>query len=173
MKSAEGDIAGAFSRMYENHYAHVHAYAARRVGKDAADEIAAETFLIAWRRFNELPERSLPWLYGVARHIVLQHRAALARQELIRKSLEFEPAAGHEGEDSVLWDAWQQLSHRDREVLALVAWEQLPIRDAARVLDCSPSTFSVRLHRARRRLERRLKRSHSGIDPTPILSEVR
>jgi RNA polymerase sigma-70 factor (ECF subfamily) len=55
-----------------------------------------------------------------------------------------------------LWEAWERLSAADREVLALVAWEQLSVADAARALGCSASVFSVRLHRARRRLARRL-----------------
>jgi RNA polymerase sigma-70 factor, ECF subfamily len=173
MRIPDSDIAGRFSKMYEDLYGRVHAYAARRVGREAADEIAADTFLVAWRRFDELPRQPLPWLYGVARNVVLRHRSALARQELTRRCLESEPDCTRtEGDDSVLWEAWHQLSDRDREVLALVAWEELPIGDAALVLRCSPATFSVRLHRARRRLERRLEQTHSLSDSTSALSEV-
>jgi RNA polymerase sigma-70 factor (ECF subfamily) len=173
MRTPDSDIAGQFSKMYEDLYGHVHTYAARRVGREAADEIAADTFLVAWRRFDQLPSQPLPWLYGVARNVVLRHRSALARQEVTRQAVESEPDFTRtEGNDSALWEAWHQLSDRDREVLALVAWEELPIGDAARALRCSPATFSVRLHRARRRLERRLQQPHSLSDSTPALSEV-
>lgn len=173
MRAADSDIAGQFSRMYEDLYGHVHAYAARRVGSEAADEIAADTFLVAWRRFDELPSQPLPWLYGVARNVVLRHRSALARQEVMRRALESEPGfTGAEGDDPVLWEAWNQLSDRDREVLTLVAWEELSIADAARALGCPPATFSVRLHRARKRLERRLQQTRSSSDSTPAFLEV-
>jgi RNA polymerase sigma-70 factor, ECF subfamily len=173
MTPAPSDLPGQFSQMYEDQYDHVHAYAARRVGREAADEIAADTFLVAWRRFDELPSQPLPWLYGVARNVVLQHRTAAARQELMRQGLKSEPnLTPTDGDDSVLWDAWHLLSDRDREVLALVAWEELSVNDAARVLKCSPTTFSVRLHRARRRLKRRLQQTPPQLDSTSALSEV-
>ena len=64
-----------FSGLFEAHYAQVHAFAARRVGRDLADEVTAETFLVAWRRLEAVPAEPLPWLYGVARNVVLRHAA--------------------------------------------------------------------------------------------------
>lgn len=148
-----------FAALYEDSYGAIHAYASRRAGWEAADEIAAETFLVAWRRFDALPAEPLPWLYGVARNVVLRHHADRGRQRQTRAALEWErrrsPLGAGDG-DAGLWEAWEQLSAADREVLALVAWEQLSVADAARALGCSAPVFSVRLHRARRRLERRL-----------------
>ena len=67
-----------------------------------------------------------------------------------------------------LWRAWEQLSDTDREVLSLAVWEELSVRDAARVLGVPASVFSVRLHRARRRLESHLKQTiSSSIPPIP------
>jgi RNA polymerase sigma-70 factor (ECF subfamily) len=63
-----------FSRLFEAHYALVLAFAARRVGRDQADEVTAETFLVAWRRLDAVPVEPLPWLYGVARNVVLRPR---------------------------------------------------------------------------------------------------
>ncbi|MGA2013433.1 MAG: sigma-70 region 4 domain-containing protein [Solirubrobacteraceae bacterium] len=59
--------------------------------------------------------------------------------------------------DGVLGRALARLPERDREVLLLVAWEGLSTQQAATVLDCSPRTFSMRLHRARRRLSAALE----------------
>jgi RNA polymerase sigma-70 factor (ECF subfamily) len=149
-----------FGTLYEQFYGAVHAYAVRRGGDDAADEIAAETFLIAWRRREVVPEEPLPWLYGVARNVVLRHHEAARRQSLARQAAERErpPAPVHADmiEDPALWAAWERLRPADREVLALIAWEELSVAEAARVLGCPAPQFSVRLFRARRRLERLL-----------------
>lgn len=157
-----------FSWLFEAHYGLVHAFAERRVGRDLADEVAAETFLVAWRRLEAVPAEPLPWLYGVARNVVLRQRRASARhattQELIARERPG-PVTDDDGEHDGLWRAWEQLSDNDREVLSLAAWEELSVRDAAQVLGVPASVFSVRLHRARRRLERHLKQTGSSSVP--------
>jgi RNA polymerase sigma-70 factor, ECF subfamily len=150
--------ATTFATLYEQHYGAVHAYASRRVGADAADEVAAETFLIAWRS-DAVPDEPLPWLYGVARNVGLRHHEGTRRQTRAREAAERErlaPADADAAEDSAVWEAWNRLRPADREVLALIAWEELTVAEAARVLGCSAPQFSVRLFRARRRLERLL-----------------
>jgi RNA polymerase sigma-70 factor, ECF subfamily len=168
MGRAATDDRERFSRLFDAHYALVHAFAERRVGRDLADEVTSETFLVAWRRLEAVPAEPLPWLYGVARNVVLRQLRASARQatthELIARELPglvAEDAGDHES----LWRAWEQLSDSDREVLSLTAWEELPVRDAARVLGLPASVFSVRLHRARRRLERHLEQTASSSIP--------
>jgi RNA polymerase sigma-70 factor (ECF subfamily) len=170
-----GDVRSErFSVLYEDSYGAIHAYACRRVGSDAADEIAAETFLVAWRKFDALPVEPLPWLYGVARNVVLRHYNEHARRQRAWSALARErtwsPVGGLDGDDPGLREAWEQLSVADREVLALVAWEELSVADAARALGCSAPVFSVRLHRARRRLERLL--AAAGPLSTVELSEA-
>ena len=149
-----------FSVLYEDSYGAIHAYACRRAGYEAADEIAAEAFLVAWRKFDALPAEPLPWLYGVARNVLLRHHSEQARRQQAWAALERErswsPLGSQDGDDPGLREAWEQLSATDREVLALVGWEQLSVADAARALGCSAPVFSVRLYRARRRLERLL-----------------
>jgi RNA polymerase sigma-70 factor (ECF subfamily) len=160
----------AFATLYEQHYGAVHAYASRRVGADAADEIAAETFLIAWRRWETVPEESLPWLYGVARNVVRRHHEAMRRQTLAREAAERErpplPVHPDVTGDPALWEAWERLRPADREALALIAWEELSVAGAARVVGCPAARFSVRLFRARRRLERLLAGAHASSDRT-------
>jgi RNA polymerase sigma-70 factor (ECF subfamily) len=163
-----------FAEIYTACYGRVYAYAARRVGAQAAEDVVAETFTIAWRRLEDIPAEPLPWLYGVARNVVMRHRAGHARQDAAERALAAEPRAAATAEadgDPALWQAWETLSARDREVLALVAWEELTVRDAAWVLGCPAAVFSVRLHRARKRLERRLE--HHNPSPLATLSEVR
>jgi RNA polymerase sigma-70 factor, ECF subfamily len=161
--------------MYGAFYARIHAYAARRVGRDAADEIAAETFMIAWRRFDDVPPQPLPWLYGVARHVVQRYRARFAREVAAREGLGRERPADAEpldGQDETLWAAWHELREPDREVLSLIAWEELSVAEAARAVGCSPPVFSVRLHRSRRRLERLLAERAESTTPVSYLSEA-
>jgi RNA polymerase sigma-70 factor, ECF subfamily len=163
-----------FANLYAAHYGAVHAYGARRVGPDAADEIAAETFLVAWRRFDQLPAEALPWLYGVARNVVCRHRMKTGRQLQTLEALQREPTVGDSGDDddARLWTAWAELRDGDREVLALIAWEELSVAEAARVLGCPAAVFSVRLHRARRRLERLLSADPAQPDPSRTLAEA-
>lgn len=163
-----------FSALYEQLYGCVHAYARRRVGPDAADEVAAETFLIAWRRFGAIPADPLPWLYGVARNVVLRVHTTAARQDATRRAIEHErpPDGSAETDDPALWEAWAKLRPSDREALALIAWEELAVADAARVLGCPASVFSVRLHRARRRLERLLGDVPQAVLTASALREV-
>jgi RNA polymerase sigma-70 factor (ECF subfamily) len=174
MSTVERERAAQFSATYAALYGRVHAYAARRVGMEAADEVTAETFLVAWRRFDVIPREPLPWLYGVARNVVLRHRVAHARQEAALHAMEADWVAAEpiDSDDVGLWAAWLRLSTSDREVLALVAWEELPVRDAARSLGCSAPVFSVRLHRARRRFERLLERPVAAARATSNPSEV-
>ena len=166
-----------FAALYAAHYGAVYAYGSRRVGPDAADEVAAETFLVAWRRFDELPAEALPWLYGVARNVVLRHRTKMGRHLQTVEALRREPIPPGEtagGDyDPGLWTAWAELRDADREVLALIAWEELSVAEAARVVGCPAPVFSVRLHRARRRLERLLT-ADAGVHPdlSPTLSEA-
>ncbi len=158
--------------MFEAHYAQVLAFAGRRVGRDLADEVAAETFLVAWRRWDSVPAEPLPWLYGVARNIVLRERRVISRQVEIRQLLAHErpDLPVDDGEHDAVWHAFEQLSESDREILSLIAWEELSVRDAATVLNVPASVFSVRLHRARRRFERHLRRPASST--VPAISET-
>jgi RNA polymerase sigma-70 factor (ECF subfamily) len=182
MNGATDDCTEEFTALYEASYGAIYAYAARRVGAQVADEIAAETFLVAWRRWDAIPSEPLPWLYGVARNVVARHHSATGRRQeteaaLARERTSLQPGTPpqpefHEAGDPVLWEAWEQLSPGDREVLSLVAWEELSVADAARALGCSPPVFSVRLHRARRRLERMLAATPNSPFPSTELSEA-
>jgi RNA polymerase sigma-70 factor (ECF subfamily) len=174
MRPVSDARAERFSVLYENLYGAIHAYACRRAGSEAADEIAAETFLVAWRKFDALPAEPLPWLYGVARNVVLRHQTEHVRRRQAWAALEHQrswsPLGSQDGDGPGLREAWERLSATDREVLALVAWEQLSVTDAARAVGCSAPVFSVRLHRARRRLERLL--ATAGSQTTVELSEA-
>ena len=69
-----------FVTLYERHASLVLAYARRRIGADEAEDVLAETFLVAWRRRDDVPDDALPWLYAVAGN-VLRNRTRSARRQ--------------------------------------------------------------------------------------------
>jgi RNA polymerase sigma-70 factor (ECF subfamily) len=152
-----------FQALYADHHGRVYAYAVSRVGRQLADEVVSEVFLIAWRRLADVPSPALPWLLAVARNMASSQFRGTDRQRSIAAELrawvsEAELSAPDVADEvaeriSVL-TALAALSEADRELLTLVAWHGLEPNEAARVVGCSTATYFVRLHRARRRLER-------------------
>ena len=150
-----------FTRLYREHGRAILAYALRRVEdrEDAAD-VVAETFLVAWRRLDEVPPGSGArlWLYTVARHVVANlHRTDRRRTRLGRRLAETlrTELATHRppgGEAAEVLRAMAGLGEEDRELLLLVSWEGLSPSEAAKVLEVSALAARSRLHRARRRL---------------------
>ena len=154
-----------FSALFRQHYPQIVAFARRRVGPDACQEIAAETFLIAWRRFGSVPDAPLPWLYQVATFTIANHRRREAKSVVYEASSsldhlatprppEDEPGTG----DVVKWE-FTSLSPKDQEILRLAAWDGLSSADRAAVLGCSVAAYKVRLHRARARLAKKCSAS--------------
>lgn len=139
----------------------IRAYAVRRVGPDAADDVVSEVFATAWRRRLDVPDPALPWLLRTAHHVVFHERRSLARRLRLRDAVAGSltgtsapgaDAAGRSVADSVLG----QLSATDAEILRLTAWEELTPAEIALVLDLSPEATRARLTRARRRAQRLL-----------------
>ena len=157
------DREARFRRLCEAHTAAVLAYALRRVPRDDAADVVAETFLVAWRRLDDVDEGSaLPWLYAVARRVLLSQQRAAKRQQAIAARVAAvgppdpsDPSNSSFGSHRVL-GALADLSEPEREVLLLAAWEELSSGEAARVLGCTATAYRIRLHRARRRLRERL-----------------
>ena len=145
-----------FEEIYRRHADAIYAYARRRGPAGLAEDVVAETFLVAWRRLDRVPENELPWLYGVARKVLANQRRGVERRRAAERPLSPEDAAAS-APDRRLRDALARLGERDREVLALVAWEGLTLAEAAVVLGCSHVACRVRFHRARRRLARLLE----------------
>ncbi|MEV4513579.1 sigma-70 family RNA polymerase sigma factor [Dactylosporangium sp. NPDC049525] len=148
-----------FTTIYDAHYRQVYAYAVTRAGRDHADDVVADTFLVAWRRVRDVPAAPLPWLLGVARNVARERYRDEVRQTAIAAELRAwireadDDVAEHVTDRAAVLVALGRLSEDDREVLTLTAWHGLSARDAARVVGCSTATFFVRLHRARKRLQ--------------------
>ncbi|HSZ38649.1 MAG TPA: sigma-70 family RNA polymerase sigma factor [Trebonia sp.] len=64
------DAIGRFTGLYDRYRNRVYAYAVSRAGRQLADEVVSEVFLVAWRRLEELPADPLPWLLVTARNVI-------------------------------------------------------------------------------------------------------
>jgi RNA polymerase sigma factor (sigma-70 family) len=151
-----------FSEVFDRHYGDIHGYASRRLGPSLADDVAAETFLIAFdrrRRCDPAQPSARPWLYGIASNLIArQHRAEVRQYRALARAGAPQPIEDDaDGRiDAVaqrarLAAALLEIAERDREVLLLVAWAQLSCEEAARALGIPAATARSRLHRARRR----------------------
>jgi RNA polymerase sigma-70 factor (ECF subfamily) len=154
--------AARFTTLFEAHYPRILGYARRRASADAAADVVAETFTIAWRRLDALPEdeQTLYWLYATARRVLANQRRAERRRDNLTKALENEPtatpAAAPGVEPSQVATALARLREEERELLLLVAWEGLDAAAIAGILRCSQNAARIRIHRARRRFGRAL-----------------
>jgi RNA polymerase sigma-70 factor, ECF subfamily len=163
-----------FEALYAEHAPAVARYARRRTDEQTAADVVSEVFVVAWRRFDDVPEDALPWLLGCARRVLWHHlRAEQRRGRLLERLKSAAPrgVVSLELPDSVLACGLAVLSERDREVLLLTAWEGLTTDQAARVLGCSSQAFRVRSHRARQRLADAM-RAVDQTDAAPPITEV-
>jgi RNA polymerase sigma factor (sigma-70 family) len=160
-----------FEAIFAAHYGDVHRYALRRAEPPLAEEVVNETFLVAWRRLEDVPEDALPWLYGTARRVLANQRRSAGRSAALEERLAHSgPLAGppdpgeHMADAQLLRLALDRLSDHSREALMLVAWHGLSGARAARAAGCSKAAFAVRLHRARARLAAEL----AALEAAPV-----
>ena len=168
MTAAEG--ADAFRQLYRQHAEVVFSYLLRRCSSQVdAQDALAETFLVAWRRPDQMPEGDAArlWLYGVARRVLANQRRSERRRRRLMQRLEAQPAEVVAGPDVVagvgdILGALSRLSEGDREILQLAAWEELSHPEIAAILGCSENASAIRLHRARARLRRAYEKERGG-----------
>jgi RNA polymerase sigma factor (sigma-70 family) len=155
-----------FAAVFDRYYAEVHGYVARRLGRSQADDLAAETFLIAFARrgrYNLSRPDARPWLYGIASNLISRHHRAEVRfyRALARSGVD-QVSDGHADRVAIRLDAQAWRARRaaalagiplaDRDVLLLVAWAGLTSEEAGFALGIPAGTARSRLHRARRRI---------------------
>jgi RNA polymerase sigma-70 factor (ECF subfamily) len=164
-----------FDALFSAHQRHVLAYAMRRTQELVdAEDVAAETFTIAWRKIETVPTADpLPWLYAVARRVLANHRRGNGRRERLAAVLRTEdvatPMRAGEDHDGPAFAALASLSPADEEVLRLVAWEELGNQQIATVLGITANAVAIRLHRARVRFVEAMKE----LDPSRTSADVK
>lgn len=164
-----------FALLYDRYAPDIHRYAARRLGDTAADDITADTFLVAFRirsRYDRTRSHARPWLYGIAGNLIGKQRRAEVRALRALARTGHDPVAESWGESWVedtdsriaaqgpLAGALAGLSAPDRHVLLLVAWAELTYQEVAEALGIPVGTVRSRLNRARRKV-----RTALGADP--------
>ncbi len=157
-----------FESIWREHRHQVLAYCLRRSPSTDAEDACAETFLVVWRRIDEIPPapKTLLCLYGIARKVMSnQSRAFHRRGRLHMKltNLGMAPAADplhvvvQNADDRVVLDAVRRLKRVDREIVLLDVWEDLSRAEIAEVLGMTRAAVDQRVHRAYQKLSRALQ----------------
>jgi RNA polymerase sigma factor (sigma-70 family) len=154
----------------------LHAYLARR-SPGHADDLLSEVWLAAFEgrhRYDPALGGVVGWLFGIARNVLLAHHRGERRRATqvvgglddhvdewaaVDARLDAAETAG------ALRIALAALPSEEREVLLLVAWEQLAPTEVATVLGIPPGTARSRLHRARARVSASWSEQHATDEP--------
>jgi RNA polymerase sigma-70 factor (ECF subfamily) len=171
-----------FGVIFDRLAPYIQRYLARRLGQQIADDLVAETFLVAFRRrdrYDLAQPNALPWLYGIATNLLAQHRRDEVRRfRLNQAAPRADVSVGHaeritervaaQAMRGPLNAALGGLAAPDRDVLLLIAWEQLTYEEVATALGIPIGTVRSRLNRARRKVRAAL----GELDPTMTFQEV-
>ena len=155
-----------FVATFRSHLQDISKYLTRRVEISQVEDLASEIFEIAWRKRESCPQGfELAWLYKIAGFVVSNHRRKLSRRAVMVPLLDHDrsaPSAEDVALDgSAVAQAFDELSAKDRQVLSLLVFEQLSIKEVAVVLGTTENNTSQRLKRARERLAKNLKQQLS------------
>jgi RNA polymerase sigma-70 factor (ECF subfamily) len=166
-----------FERLFESEYEALMAYSRSRYGGRLAEDIVAETLLVAWRRMDQVPESPRAWLLAVAHNVARTQIRGEKRRRALADRLSSEPGlasveSDRERNDPVL-EALTRLREKDREALLLIAWDDLTPKEAAEVLHETAVAFRVRLHRARKRLRKELASPLNDVNETKAETKIR
>ena len=164
-----------FALLFDRHGPAIHSYVARRLGQDAADDLTAEVFLIAFQRrraYNAACANARPWLYGIATNLVGRRRRdevrlfrAIARSGEISPTESFaDQVTNRVAAQAIrgrLASALSRLSGAQRDVLLLTA-SGLSCQEIAAALGVRPGTVASRLARARQKVRAELEDLNSS-----------
>ncbi|RMI47349.1 RNA polymerase sigma factor [Actinomadura harenae] len=164
--AASRDDPERFTSVYDRHFAAIRRYVAARLGPEPADDVAAETFLTAFRRradYDPVRGEVRAWLFGIATRLVGEHRRVEERR--YRTLARVAPGRPEEGPEERVADAvdaqlaqprlaaaLRTLSRKERDALLLAAFTDLTRDDIAVALGIPVGTVGSRLNRARGRL---------------------
>jgi len=166
-----------FARVVATHRYALLRYALRRLEDHSdAEDLVAETFVVVWRRFDDIPHRDqeLFWLYGVAGRVlanVLRGQQRSMRLEMrlaLERELEHDTQRYDDEDLTQLMWALSLVKPDERELLQLTYWESLSYREVGVVLGCTERAAGIRISRARRHLRQLL----NEVDTTATITRL-
>ena len=158
----------AFEPIFDRHFQAVHRYLHRRAGRDLADELAADTFALAFERRASCRAAGsvLPWLYGIATNLLRRRRRVERRQLRAYARSGVDQWAAYEDDAAARIDdkalgarlarALAAMRPRERDALLLYALGDLSYGEIAFALEVPVGTVRTWLHRARQKAQREL-----------------
>lgn len=158
MSRSTGPDEAGFRRLHARTSTRLYGYVRRYCLEADCDDVIAEVYLVAWRRWDELPAEPMPWLLGTARRTIANHWRSRDRRERLAaelrgvQQLAAPDPANQAIERTDLLRALAELNPDDREILLLVGWDGLTSAEAGAVLGVSAMAARARLSRARHRL---------------------
>lgn len=169
----------AFTRLVNAHSMAILRYTSRRLSDAAScDDVVAETFLIVWRRWDDLPapDKELPWLYSIAFHVLSNHRRSRDRRDRLHTRLArerdlYESVESLTLDTNVILLALGKLQNHERELLEFVYWERLTYREIALVMGISENAVGIRINRAKKNLKIHLQPQAVEVTNLTILRE--
>jgi RNA polymerase sigma-70 factor (ECF subfamily) len=163
--SASAGAPGDFGAIFDRHFDAVYAYLQRRIGRDLAEELSAETFLVAFDnrdRYDASRSEARPWLLGIATNLLRRHWRRETREfrAYARSAVDpvldafdgVEERLDASGERRRLVEGLAELSGSERDALLLAAWADLSYVEIATALEVPVGTVRSRLSRARERI---------------------
>ncbi len=154
----EDERRSRFVALYEDHVDAVMSYCLRHLVPTNAEDAVSDTFLIAWRKLDDVPHDCRGWLIVTARNTIRNRyrtqTRALALAERLQQitRLAADPADVTAERRADLLTALESLTDDEREAILLVSWDGLTGAEAARALGCSHGALRVRVHRARQKM---------------------
>jgi RNA polymerase sigma factor (sigma-70 family) len=177
--SASAATPADFGAIFDRHFDAIYAYLQRRVGRDLADELAAETFLIAFdsrARYDVSRPDARPWLFGIATNLLHHHHRQELRQLRAYARSATDPILdAFDGVDArvdassvrrELVDALTQVPAEELDTLLLFAWADFSYAEIGEALEIPIGTVRSRLSRARTRIRAVLE-----VEPTPAANQ--
>lgn len=172
-----------FAEAFQEEYPALHRYLRRRVGAALADDLAGETFAVAyenWDRFDGT-RAVKPWLYGIAANLLRHHWRAERRRLQAYARTGVDPVvddldesldrADADARKRALAAALADVGEVERDIVLLHAWAELTDREIAEALSLPLGTVKSRLHRARAHLQNRLRRSGQQRAEAPLVAD--
>ena len=173
-----------FAAIFDRHFDTIHAYLQRRIGRDLADELAAQTFLVAFdnrARYDRSRPDARPWLFGIATNLLHRHRRHELRElrAYARSAVDpivdafdgIEARLDASGRRRELIDALAAISADELDALLLFAWADFSYPEIAEALVIPIGTVRSRLSRARARIRATLEAEPALTQPRPSQDE--